>query len=445
MKDIEGLSLMKTSPFYLLGETAYELHNYLCDNSIPKKNHTIIMKRMPYFFEWIERSTNHKEYFVKLYEFLRNRQKFYLPIKKLKRKASTKEQAKLESESRSIQTKRAYKRINDNLKKVSKYIEENLDYSGYNGYLNFLKGFDNREIFEDRFLQSWIGDTFIERFPILKLSFYLGYYYFKVSEVEIRKIRNLGLTKKLLATLNQLKSDNLMDLFKKVNKTYFYCIRPIEKGDNSSSKGFDSIVNLRINITDLLIKIYESDQKNIKQIQISDDLIRLSFSWGFLVRKISTEVDQGDYSELSLPKNNINEFNYDLGKLLALTTRFEISELGSRSYTNQVGNVRNYRGSSIHKIFFQINYILIRNWIINQIKLLKSKSKSIEKKEVKNAEKVTYSPSIPDYSNFNLAHRAILRFIKHFDEIKDQSVEIANFAFMLGYISIPMMKKQLKK
>ncbi|MHA1972508.1 MAG: hypothetical protein ACTSW1_05935 [Candidatus Hodarchaeales archaeon] len=437
-----------SSIFSLLGEAARILDRVLSDYGEERKNYTIIMKKMPQFFEWVERSKTNPYYLERFYLFLKQRQTYYLPIKRINRAKSTLEQVKHSKSQISKHEVKKYQNIiqdyysiNKNLGAIKKLIDQGVTIERNRpSHLEFMQGYDGSVAVRDEFIRSWTENTFIEQNPVLMLGFTLGRYYYRVVEREISFAKNFGLTKQIIPLSRRVDISNLLNIFERVNTTYFHTLRFFDKdayqkglGDREIEQSTDPLKRYRNIIEDLFEKFEERGNKE----KVKGDLLRFCFASGFLVRNKADNVKKGEYKKLALEHDVETRFSYDLGKLMSSLTYYEIKKLKSHSYKNLIGSIRVMERPELVKTLNYLMGVLVRSSVKNAMKKSKETSESEKEAETEGQVITEPDPSFSlSYKNKNLAQRTLLYFIKNYSKLILLDVDIAHIAFMMGYNSI---------
>ncbi|MGQ4876289.1 MAG: hypothetical protein ACP6IY_19685 [Promethearchaeia archaeon] len=422
----------RKAPYYYLGKIARRLNNYFnIMNEEDKFN--IIIKNMPHFIDWIEKSRTNSDQLLKLYNFLNKRFNIYLPDKKIRfYKNAINNQAKGLAELDSSQIER-YKKLKRIYQDIKNYFDEikdffqngsisNINYSQY-AFLYFLQGYDDYIKGGDKFIESWIEDTFINERTEYKLAFILGRYYYRVAERELQIINNLGLSKDIFSWLKNIRTSNFLKLFKRITISYFHSLRKddsgfygIDKNDKEERSYFDHLVRYRKIIEDLFIEL----ESNKNEGNISEKFLSLCFMAGFLIRRFPDNISMGKYDQLNIPiKNDVYKMIYDLGSLVRRISEYEVNKFGSHSYKNVITKFKDLNYNSIAEFLRYISKILIRNWLANAYKYVNN---------VKNTDHNHIS-----YNWSDLYHRAMLNFLKLYRKSPKFDKHIGSITFMISY------------
>ncbi|MHA1757648.1 MAG: hypothetical protein ACTSVV_12815, partial [Promethearchaeota archaeon] len=386
----------KKAPYYTLGLIARKLNDFFkIINEENQKEWNIIVKNIPQFIDWIEKSKTNKIFLLRVYNFLYRRFNIYLPYKKIRNYKNFIEKNKNTSEIAKLQLIKQYKQIiniyyelQESFEGIQNFFTDNnvekLKYSPYN-FIYFMQGYDFYMKGDDKFLDAWIKDTFIENITEYKLAFILGRYYYRAADRELRLIRNLGLSKQIISWTKTLSVLNFVKLFRKITISYFHSLRkeePERQTETETKQYLDNLSRYRKIIEDLFEKFEESTNDNRK---ISDKIIQFCFKNGFLIRTFPENIKRKKDDEfLAIPKNDIIELIYDLGKIIRFTSTYEKEELKSHSYRDVIKYFRNIDSESILNFMQYLSKIFIRNW-------LKNASKFLNKKEPEIHEKVNYN------------------------------------------------------
>jgi len=440
------------TPYYTLGEIASSLNNYfLVVKEGKSKENNIIIKKLPQFIDWIEKSKSNKKQLLKLYNFLKRRFEIYLPLKKLRsykaiiknwqvNASETKEKA-IEYYDKLI---KLYYELDNKFKKLAKIFDEmNIDKIEYvsRAHLYFMQGFDGSIYGKDDFIDSWIINSFMKNSPYYELSFTLGRYYYRTLDREVRLIGNLGLSKHLITWSKKINSTNLLSLFKKINISYFHSLRKFENGPQSAEENI-TLENLKISLDNLsryrkkIEELFDELEKPDNSAEKNNNLIQFCFICGFLAHSLPENIKNGNYDKFYIPKNNVVKLIYDLGSLMRYICEFEIDELKSRSFKNVISNFRGMNRENILNILLYISKMLIRNSVKEAQEIIKNKG------HMSNFAQDNQKIKSVGYKYSTLYQRILLKFIRSYNNDIKIDKYISSITFMLGYSYKGIRNKQ---
>ncbi len=436
-------------PYFTLGEIARELNYYFFISNNREEKYNIIIKNIPVFINWIIKSRTNFEYLLKLYQFLDKRFKVYLPQKKIRNIKNilnnyNRNRIDLDNDKILYYKKilKLYQRINKKFKKLKVFFDKKENYREikYSSLadLYFLQGFDNFSLKgEDTFLNKWIEGTILNDNISYKIAFILGRYYYRVAENEIKLVKNLGLSKKIVSWLKKIQIENFITLFREITISYFHLLRKRQdlnnpkESEKSNPLKLDHLIRYRRIIEKLLDVFYFESETTINNNNINNKMIQFCFMSGFLVRNSPIKKSMSTYKKLNFPqKNEYTKLLYDLGKMVRMISEYELEEFQSHSFKNIIKKFQDLNHSNILYILLHVSKILIRNWLKNVQNIL-GKGTNDDLIKIK-------------YIYTKRYHDIIYRFL-HLDQNKKFDKYAGPIVFMIGFSSIPIKSNQNSK